>query len=1400
MVGLKCIQNISTMAEPHNSLQGSGKKDILSAALGQSGLLFTQRVEDDVQDVFAALAEDADYPSENKSQNLRVDPIAGKFKADESFENDLDDLMDLISNDTGPFTQPKQDIAWPTSDIAILPHGGSTSQSSTVQPTSSKFRLDSILNDLKNNTVPQSTANRSSVVSANALKTEPTSIFSSTISADFGTVHLPGLKSVIEEQSNRDIMGFQFAGNINNAKVSPGVVLSPPVALSPAVVSADDDEEVDEEEEEELGYADTFADYMPAKVKVGKPHPDSVVETSSMASVPPPDVWYTLSLPPEVPERRYLSALQLEAVIYACQQHEHFLPNGKRAGFLIGDGAGVGKGRTVAGIIYENYLCGRKRAIWLSVSNDLRLDAIRDLQDIGCSASVHALNKFKYDEKITSRLNGKVKKGVIFSTYSSLIGETQGKARFKTRLSQLMHWCGDDFDGVIILDECHKAKNLVPTGSGKPTKTGITVLQLQDLLPKARVVYCSATGASEPKNMAYMNRLGIWGSGTPFPEFNDFIQSVEKRGVGAMELVAMDMKLRGMYIARQLSFAGTSFDVREVTLSDDFVDMYNASVKLWSEAREKMEKAAEMLSLDGQIKKRIWGQFWSAHQRFFKYLCIAAKVQEAVAISREAVKQGKCVVIGLQSTGEARTQELFDDFAGEINDFVSTAKSVFSNLIEKHFPVSGARFTTRCNSEINLESINSNSDSPRRRRDWRDLTSRKRKADKIETIELSDSDDEGSQNTSFSEIINSDAGSNDDDDDDDVARSESGSNSETDEESWLKAFSDEPTPKKKKKKKKSDKGNHFDDGLSVLDAAGFTGRQFSWTKTLSSSSHPAKAGHIHRSSTFQNLTRQVSTASNISSSLSAAEQCLRMKRDLLSKLDIVAPHLPPNTLDELIDKLGGPSQVAEMTGRKNRVLIRDDGTFAYESRSKDDVPLEVLNITEKERFLSGEKLIAIISEAASSGISLQADRRVKNQRKRLHITLELPWSADKAIQQFGRTHRSNQVSAPEYLFLISELAGERRFASIVAKRLESLGALTHGDRRATESRDLSRFNFDTKYGRSALEVTLKSLVGAEKPLVPFPTDYEGVFLEDAQEGLLGVGMVARGSLNSFILSEKDHSKVSRFLNRILGLKVGCQNALFNYFIETMNSITKEAKRSGRWDEGILDLGSQGESVKKISVKTFFCKSTSGQVATELITVSVERGMPWHRAYDIFLSCMHSEEGFYETATTRMGKKIAVLVKRSPVTSKKKLYTLYRSNIGLQPKQEQLQDIERKYTKISYVEAEHLWKDQYDFSKDNCTHSYWQGKCKKKTLGLDCEVGMRKRTCYVLAGSVLSVWSKLEAILSTQVGSSTKMQIIRLKLDDGNKIVGVMIPSNLVQVLTRTLSGTQNDPFSILNLL
>ena len=48
-------------------------------------------------------------------------------------------------------------------------------------------------------------------------------------------------------------------------------------------------------------------------------------------------------------------------------------------------------------------------------------------------------------------------------------------------------------------------------GAGEPTTTGLAVKALQDALPRARVLYSSATGASEPNNLGYMTRLGTFG-------------------------------------------------------------------------------------------------------------------------------------------------------------------------------------------------------------------------------------------------------------------------------------------------------------------------------------------------------------------------------------------------------------------------------------------------------------------------------------------------------------------------------------------------------------------------------------------------------------------------------------------------------------------------------------------------------------------------------------------------------------------------------------------------------------------------------------------------------------------------------------------------------------------------
>lgn len=91
----------------------------------------------------------------------------------------------------------------------------------------------------------------------------------------------------------------------------------------------------------------------------------------------------------------------------------------------------------------------------------------------------------------------------------------------------------------------------------------------------------------------------------------------------------------------------------------------------WVEAYRKFKEASELL---GFPSKSMWGQFWGAHQRFFKYLCIATKVKHAVKAAENAIADEKCVVIGLQSTGEARTLEEVDNQGGKLTDFISTAK------------------------------------------------------------------------------------------------------------------------------------------------------------------------------------------------------------------------------------------------------------------------------------------------------------------------------------------------------------------------------------------------------------------------------------------------------------------------------------------------------------------------------------------------------------------------------------------------------------------------------------------------------------------------------------------------------------------------------------------------------
>ena len=315
---------------------------------------------------------------------------------------------------------------------------------------------------------------------------------------------------------------------------------------------------------------------------------------------------------------------------------------------------------------------------------------------------------------------------MLFCTYSGLSKGCSPKSIERgtpMRLDQIIAWCGEDFDGCLLFDEAHRAKNLISEVPGTETAAGKAVFEIQKLLPRARVVYCSATAVSEPRNYGYMTRLGLWGPRSPFPTceadgdensmhaVKNFIKLAELRGVGAMEMCALHLKREGALLCRTLSYTGAAFDVVEATLSPEQIAQYDKAAQLWQILHTRCEsKLAKMATIaehsedeDGSLarayreaRQSYHSSLWGGHQRFFRSLITGFKVPTLVTLARTALDEGKCVVIGLQSTGEAHAKrnedrkraaangdEQDDDLPAAGSDMLSAPQETLRYVVQK---------------------------------------------------------------------------------------------------------------------------------------------------------------------------------------------------------------------------------------------------------------------------------------------------------------------------------------------------------------------------------------------------------------------------------------------------------------------------------------------------------------------------------------------------------------------------------------------------------------------------------------------------------------------------------------------------------------------------------------------
>jgi hypothetical protein len=328
-------------------------------------------------------------------------------------------------------------------------------------------------------------------------------------------------------------------------------------------------------------------------IEGARPHPDQLVESVAMASIPPPVPTYVPTLPPQAIAA--LSDAQLESIIYAGQAFERDLParyrpnvagtlldahiDGRsyRMGYFLGDGTGVGKGQQVAGIILDQWCRGRRRAVWISKSAALIEDARRDWSALGgIGLDIQPLDGFALGQPIT------MESGILFLTYATLRSARHDGA---SRLRQLLDWLDEDFEGVVAFDEAHEMANAAGTetrfGTQKGSEQGLAGVRLQNQLPRARILYVSATGATDPANLCYAIRLGLWGQGTAFETREAFMAAIASGGIAAMEIVARDLKAMGLYTARALTFRGVEYEPLEHVLTPAQIAIYDAYADAW---------------------------------------------------------------------------------------------------------------------------------------------------------------------------------------------------------------------------------------------------------------------------------------------------------------------------------------------------------------------------------------------------------------------------------------------------------------------------------------------------------------------------------------------------------------------------------------------------------------------------------------------------------------------------------------------------------------------------------------------------------------------------------------------------------------------------------------------------
>ena len=409
-----------------------------------------------------------------------------------------------------------------------------------------------------------------------------------------------------------------------------------------------------------------------------KPHPSRLIQSATLATVEPRFAKYRPRLTRRVIRSGRISDAQFEFLVAAGEAHSRHLPKDpealddvqKRVGIFLADGTGAGKTNEVLGVVMDNRLRGREKAVLVLEKKRHLAGFVEAWVSMGCAASDFiALWDHRAEDRIPNS------RGILVMTYSMLRDVNMRTGEF-VRVKQVAAWAGAGFSGALLMDEAQAMRNAAgdEDESGKMSEIsqqGLAGIALQDELPDARVVYASATGATDVHNLAYATRLGIWGPGTRFEDRRDFIGAFEGGNMGDLEQVTLSLKASGVYVARSISYDGVEVVHLPIILTNAEREIYNTAAETWARlldayrencARCGIETDPEIIAslrrekgLRGGIPhSQLNGIFESNRKNSMATLIAAFKARGVIVDAKRRIENGESVVIQMQNTYEAQ--------------------------------------------------------------------------------------------------------------------------------------------------------------------------------------------------------------------------------------------------------------------------------------------------------------------------------------------------------------------------------------------------------------------------------------------------------------------------------------------------------------------------------------------------------------------------------------------------------------------------------------------------------------------------------------------------------------------------------------------------------------------------